>query len=182
MPSYLAVAGSCANVIPSIDLISRIPEGAVRRGAREHDADRMPAQRARERPKEEIDGVVLAAILGAPPEVEMAVYQLHLRVGRYHVDAIGHDARAFGRFDHGKGRMAGEQRRERARMMRREVLDENNREVRNRGQPLEKLCKCLEAACRRANPDDARSLRRAVFLRRSRRRSAARGCVASSGS
>ena len=95
---------------------------------------RVP-QRARQRSKEEIDGVVLRAILGTPAEVQVTVNQLHLYVGRHHVHAIGHDARAFGRFDHRQRRMAGEQRRERARMMRRQMLDENNRDVRFRGRP-----------------------------------------------
>ena len=114
----------------------------------------MPSQRARERSKEEIDGVVLRAILGTPAQVQVAVDQLHLLVGRDDVDAIGHDARAFGRFDHRQRRMPGEQRRKRAGVIRRQVLHEDQREIRIGRQPLEQLCKGLEPSCRRAYSDD----------------------------
>ena len=107
MPSYFAVAGSCANVMPSIVLISRDAERAIRRRARQHDADRVRPERARERSKEEIDGVVLAPIGRPPAQVQMAVDELHLRVRRHDVHAIGRDAHALGRLEDGKRRMAG---------------------------------------------------------------------------
>lgn len=78
--------------------------------------------------------------------MQMTVYQLHLHIRRNDVHTIRHDARTFGRFDHGERRMAGEQRRKRARMMGREMLNENNREVGKRGKALEKLRECLDAS------------------------------------
>ena len=154
MPSYLAVAGSCANVMPSIVLISRIPSAP---------SDAVPdsttpiacprSERASDRKKKSM-GLYLTAILRTPAEVQVTVHQFHLFVGRHDVDAIGHDARAFGGFDHRQRRMAGEQRGKRAGMMRRQMLDENERNVRICRQRLEKLCKCLEASCRRAYADD----------------------------
>ena len=154
MPSYFAVAGSCANVMPSIVLISRIPSAP---------SDAVPdsttpiacprSERASDRKKKSM-GLYWTAILRTPAEMQMTVDQFHLCVGRHDVHAIGHDARAFSGFDYRQRRMAGEQRGKRAGMMRRKVLDENERNIRIRRQRLEKLCKRLEASCRCAYADD----------------------------
>ena len=71
MPSYLAVDGSCATVIPPIDLISRTPSAP---------SDAVPdnttpiacsrSVRARDLKKKSI-GVVLGAIFGTRPKMEM---------------------------------------------------------------------------------------------------------------
>lgn len=89
----------------------------------------------------------------------MTVDQFHLRVRRHHVDPIRHDARAFGRFDHWKRRVACQQKGERAGMMRRQVLHENNREIGRGRQTLQKLGKCFEASGRRADADDREVMR-----------------------
>ena len=120
-----------------------------------HDADGVgPSERASDRKKKSM-GLYWLRSAGPPAEMEMAVDQLHLRVGRHDVHAIGRDARAFGRLDYGKRRMAREKRGRAAGVVRREVLDENNREVGIARQPLEKLRKCLESSSRRADADDA---------------------------
>jgi hypothetical protein len=56
----------------------------------------------RGRSEEVIDGVVLRAIVGTASHVEVAVFQLHLRVGRHHVDAVRFDADTLDRLDDGQ--------------------------------------------------------------------------------
>ncbi len=130
-------------------------ECAIRRRARQHDADGVRTERARERSKEKIDGVVLAPIGGPPAQMEMAVDELHLRVRRHDVHAIGGDAHALGGLQDGKRRVAGKKRRQRTSVVGREMLDEDDREVGIAWQPFEKLRERLESSSRRAHADDA---------------------------
>ena len=140
--------------MPSIVLISRIPSAPSDAVPDSTTPIACAPSDARERPKEEIDRVVLASIFGAAAKVQMTVDELHLRVGRHDVHAVRLDARALGGFQHGERRMAGEQRGQRAGVVRREMLDENNREIGIARQPLEKLRKCLEPPGRGADADD----------------------------
>ena len=92
--------------------------------------------------------------------MEMAVDELHLRVRRHDVHAIGGDAHALGGLQDGKRRMAREKRGQRTGMVGREMLDEDDREVGIAWQPLEKLRERLESSSRRADADDAEVGRR----------------------
>ena len=125
-----------------------------------HDADGVRTERARERSKEKIDGVVLAPIGRPPAQMEMAVDELHLRVRRHDVHAIGGDAHALGGLQDGKRRMARKKRGQRTGVVGREMLDEDDREVGIAWQSFEKLRERLESSSRCADADDAEVGRR----------------------
>ena len=83
--------------MPPIRLDFTHAERAVRCRARQDHAD-WPglAARAGQQPEERIDRGVLRPVVWTAAEVEMAVDQLDLRVGRDDVDAVRPDARALG--------------------------------------------------------------------------------------
>ena len=139
---------------------------AIRCRARQHDADGVRTERARERSKEKIDGVVLAPIGRPPAQMEMAVDELHLRVRRHDVHAIGRDAHTLGGLQNGQRSVARKKRRQRTCVVGREMLDEDDREVGIAWQPLEKLRECLESSSRRARRRRCRSRGPAVRRRR----------------
>ncbi len=103
-----------------------------------------------------IDGMKKASVMpGVLPrrEVQPAVLDVDVHAGRRHVDVPRLDHHTVESFPHGKGRLVLEQRRHHARVLRREMRDEDECRVHVRRQGCEQLRERFEAAGRRTACD-----------------------------
>ena len=86
--------------------------------------------------------------------MQMTVDGLHLRVRRHDVDVIWLKLNALSDLNNRKFRVPGEQRRQGAGMLRGEMLNEHNREMRIGRQRFEQLAERFKPAGRGADADD----------------------------
>ena len=86
--------------------------------------------------------------------MEFGAAHLHLHVGRDHVDVPGLDRHAFLGLHHPQRRLDAEQRHQRALVVGREVLDEDDGDALRLAAGAQNLGERLEAAGRRADADD----------------------------
>ena len=154
MPSYFADSGDCAKVMPPARFTSRQPDGAVAGGARQDHGDAPLLRRLGEGHEEGVDRRMAGAIRRTRREMQLGAAHLHLHVRRDHVDVAGLDPHAFLGLHHGQRGLHGEQRHQRALVVGREVLDEDDGEVLRVAAGAQDLGERLEAAGRGADADD----------------------------
>ena len=155
MPSYLAVLGSWARVMPPTALISRSPAAAVARRPGEDDADGVRPGVLGQRAEKGVDRHVLRAVLGPRHEVEGPIGgDAHVEVRRDHVNAIGLDPHGLGDLDDGHLGGGGEELGEYALVGGGEVLDEDDGHAGVVGEVLEEQLEGFESAGGGADGDD----------------------------
>ena len=164
MPSYLARRlGSLGDGDAAERLDLADAGGAVRRRPRQNHADRAVLRPARERLEQIVDRGELAAIGRPRHEMQLAVQDLEMHAGRNHVDVVRLDPHAVRGVDDLERRLCGEEFGKRARMLRRQVQDEDEGDIGLWRDVLEDAREGLESAGRRADRDDrGRELRRVL--------------------
>ena len=134
--------------------------GAVGGGARHDDGDGLAAEVGRQRAEEEVDGQVRPPrIARARQQRERAVEDAGVGVGRDDVDVIALDGHAVADLDHRHRRRAAQCLRQKAVVLRVEVLNEHEGHTRIDRQAGEQLAECFEAAGGSADADDGKRRR-----------------------
>ncbi len=150
-------------------------DGAVGGGAGEHDADRAVAGGLGERAQQEIDGNVLGGIVRPRHEMQAIVRDGHPYVRRNDIDRIRLDPHALGGLPYRERGHRGEEGRERALVVRCQMLHVDEGDVGGVGQRGEQRRKGFEPARRGPDADDRRGRPRPRHIgRRGRRRRRAR--------
>ncbi len=132
---------------------------AVRRGARQHDADGLLAAFVGEGLQKGVDRQVAAGGFGARRQSQVSGLDDQVGVGRDHVDVVGGDGRFVDHLGDRHVRLAGQQLGQQAGVLGIEVLDEDVGHAGVVGQVLEELGERFEAAGRGADADDGADTR-----------------------
>ena len=130
------------------------PDGAVAGGARQDHGDAPLLHRLGKGHEEGVDRRMAGPIRRPRREMQLGAAHRHLHVRRDHVDVPGLDPHAFLGLHHGQRGLDGEQRHQRALVVGREVLDEDDGDVLRLAAGAQDLGERLEAAGRGADADD----------------------------
>ena len=130
MPSNSVGFGGLHHHHAALALDRAHPEGAIRTGAREHDAHGALVLVCGERAEKEIDRQALAAGRGGLEQLQRAVEEGHVAIGRDDVGAVGLDDHAVLDFEHLHAGVAPDQVGEDALVIGREVLHQHESHAR----------------------------------------------------